>query len=229
MAAAVKSSSRVTRRRRASAPPALSVPIAGGRPRTVKASLELALLGLIAGHEGATGYELVKAFRLTMAHYWHAQKGQIYPTLERMERAGLIVSRTRVEKGRNKRMFSITDLGKEKLVNWLESPFEGLNLKHAPLLRCRFLGHLGAEGATRKLAEERDNWRAYLAVFERIESELLKGGERYSDVNAMFTYFTLRRGIMLMRDSIAFCEWAIDQIDKYRSLFDEESKAPRPR
>ena len=113
-----------------------------------KASLDLALLGLIAEVPGVSGYDIMKIFDLSMAHYWHAHPTQIYPTLERMEEFGLIKRRNVVQRNRpNKRLYTITPAGERLLIEWLESPFEGINLKHPPLLRCRFLGHLGADGA----------------------------------------------------------------------------------
>src|SRR5271170_8230770 len=92
---------------------------------THKASLELALLGLIAEVPGASGYDIVKIFDLSMAHYWHAHPTQIYPTLERMEKLGLIKKRTVVQRRfPTKRMYTITPLGVRHLLEWLESPFE---------------------------------------------------------------------------------------------------------
>src|SRR5438309_5438096 len=101
-------------------------PVRGGR-RTAKASLEHALLGMIAELEPVSGYDLIKTFRVSMVHFWHAHQGQIYPTLERMEREGLIQSREVVQRGRpNKRLFSIAGAGKLMLLEWLLSPYEGL-------------------------------------------------------------------------------------------------------
>ena len=88
-----------------------------------------------------------------MVHYWHAHPGQIYPTLERMEHDRWISGREVIQKGRpNKRVYSITTKGREVLVEWLQSPFEPFKMKNSPLLRSRFLGHLGAEGARDKFA-----------------------------------------------------------------------------
>ncbi|HYL59438.1 MAG TPA: PadR family transcriptional regulator, partial [Candidatus Acidoferrales bacterium] len=122
-----------------------------------KATLEHALLGLIAEAPGpVSGYDLMKLFDLSMSHYWHAYQGQIYPTLERMADFGIIKGRS-VSKGwRPKvRLYTITQSGLRLLVEWLESTFEEVRLKHPPLLRCRFLGHLGPDGALRILQEER--------------------------------------------------------------------------
>jgi DNA-binding PadR family transcriptional regulator len=184
----------------------------------IKASLEHALLGLIAEQRMLSGYDLVKLFDLSMAHYWHAHHGQIYPTLERMRRRGWIRRRDVIQKRRpNKRLYTITPEGRQYLMEWLQSPFEGIRLKHAPLLRCRFLGHLGAEGARRKLEEEKAACAAYRETFAAIERKFF--GRDYRDANEMFTYFTLRRGIMMMEENIAWCDWAIEQIAGNPGLF----------
>ena len=47
------------------------------------------ILGLL--HYGSmSGYDLSKAFRASVNLFWHAQTSQIYATLDKLERAGLI-------------------------------------------------------------------------------------------------------------------------------------------
>ena len=189
-------------------------------PPRIKASLELALLGLIAEQQPRSGYDLVQTFRISMTHYWHAHPGQIYPTLDRMERDGWIAGREVIQRGRpNKRVYSITAQGRRVLLEWLESPYEPLKMKNPPLLRSRFLGHLGADGAREKFAEVRDAMVAYLEELRGYERVFAEKGGPYQAVNQMFVYFTLRRGIEFARTEVEFCEWAILEIDSHRELF----------
>lgn len=198
-----------------------------------KASLDHALLGLIAERRMVSGYDLTRLFDLSMAHYWHAHHGQIYPTLERMRQRGWIRRRDVIQHGRpNKRLYSITPEGIDRLMEWLRSPFEGLQMKHAPLLRCRFLGHLGAEGARQKFLEERAAWSGYLETFLSIERRFFANGSDYDDVNMMFTYFTLHRGITMMEENIKWCDWALEELARNISLFEKragESQKRPPR
>ncbi|MGH7863377.1 MAG: PadR family transcriptional regulator, partial [Candidatus Binataceae bacterium] len=206
---------------RAAAPLAPRESRDGAAPnRRIKASLEHALLGLIAERGRVSGYDLIKVFRLSMVHYWHAHQSQIYPTLDRMVRRGLIRSRDVIQRGRpNKRVFSITVAGERMLMQWLASPFEAMKVKHSSLLRCRFLGHLGADGARAKLLEQSAALQRYLDTFEGFDREFFPRDRRYPDVNSMFTYFTLRDGIDEMRRALQFCEWAIAEIERNRQLF----------
>lgn len=198
-------------------------------PNRIKASLELALLGLIAEEHPRSGYDLVQAFRISMVHYWHAHPGQIYPTLDRMERDGWIAGREVIQRGRpNKRVYSITAEGRRVLLEWLASPYEPLKMKNAPLLKSRFLGHLGAGGARVKFAEMREAMAAYLEQLRGYDRMMAERGGPYANVNQMFVYFTLRRGIEFARSELEFCEWAIGEIDRHRELFEDgASRADR--
>ena len=184
------------------------------------ARLDLALLGLIAEAPGVSGYDILKIFDLSMTHYWHAYPSQIYPTLDQMEKFGVIKRRRVVQRRHpNKSQYTITPAGERMLVDWLESPFEGVRLKHPPLLRCRFLAHLGADGARKILEEERLSWVLHLERYRRIEREHFAGGKAYRDVNAMFTWFTLKRGIDWTEENIRWCDWALEEIERNRGLF----------
>jgi DNA-binding PadR family transcriptional regulator len=195
-------------------------------PTRIKASLELALLGLIAEEDRPrSGYDLVQAFRISMVHYWHAHPGQIYPTLDRMERDGWIAGREVIQRGRpNKRVYSITADGRRVLLEWLRSPYEPLKMKNAPLLKSRFFGHLGADGARAKFAEMRDAMAAYLEKLRGYDRMVAEAGGPYTSANRMMVYLTLRRGIEFARAELEFCEWAMEEIERHRELFESADR-----
>ena len=196
-----------------------------GADAPVKASLELALLGLIAATPRISGYDIVRIFNLSMRHFWHAHQGQIYPTLERMERGGWIRSRNVIQRRRpNKRLFRIMPAGRRMLREWLERPFEDMKLKYPPLLRTRFLGHLGAEQARTGIQEQKGAWTRYLQELREIERTYFAGG-RYPDVNAMFSCFTLRFGIAWKEASIAWCDRVISEIERNGAMFVPAARA----
>jgi DNA-binding PadR family transcriptional regulator len=220
----VRKSDRVVPRRVSFEEVAASMEEEPHEPRTRapgrSATLDLALLGLVAEAPGVSGYDIVKIFDLSMTHYWHAHPPQIYATLERMGKFGIIKRRKVAQRKRpNKHVYTITPAGERILVEWLEGPFEGMKLKHPPLLRCRFLGHLGADGAREILAEERLSWVLQLRVYREIERKHFAGGKAYRDVNTMFTMFTLKRGIDWMEENIRWCDWALGEIERNRALF----------
>jgi len=64
----------------------------------------------------SSGYDLAKGFNATVANFWTAPPQQLYKELDRMEADGLIAARlVRQERRPNKRMFSLTDAGRQAL------------------------------------------------------------------------------------------------------------------
>lgn len=87
--------------------------------------MRLPLLALLA-KEPAHGYELKQALEQTFgAAYPQPNIGQIYVTLSRLERDGLIQGEDVSESKRPKRVYEITDAGREALAEWLAEPTEG--------------------------------------------------------------------------------------------------------
>lgn len=84
------------------------------------------LLALLA-KEPAHGYELKQALEQTFgAAYPQPNIGQIYVTLGRLENNGLIRGQDVSQSNRpNKRVYEITDAGREELAKWFEEPSGG--------------------------------------------------------------------------------------------------------
>ena len=83
----------------------------------------LALLAKAPAH----GYELKQAFEDTFGDVWpELNFGQIYTTLQRLERDGLVVSREVAQPHRkDKRVYEVTPAGYAALEDWLREPIEG--------------------------------------------------------------------------------------------------------
>ena len=86
-------------------------------------------LTLLAGR-GAYGYELRQTLEQRFGDLLPAlNAGQIYTTLARLERDGLVVGRDVPEDNRGKRVYELTDAGREVLTAWINSPIPGTRLK----------------------------------------------------------------------------------------------------
>ncbi|GAA1073698.1 PadR family transcriptional regulator [Kitasatospora arboriphila] len=88
--------------------------------------MRLPLLALLA-KEPAHGYELKQALEQTFgAAYPRANIGQVYVTLGRLEKAGLIEGQDVAQDGKpDKRVYAITDTGRQEVATWLSEPSEG--------------------------------------------------------------------------------------------------------
>jgi DNA-binding PadR family transcriptional regulator len=85
--------------------------------------LKFALLGLLA-HDPKHGYDLKNELEQALGGHWEINFGQIYTTLARMERDGLVEMVAEDRDGRGKKTYRLTDPGCKELTAWLEEPVE---------------------------------------------------------------------------------------------------------
>jgi DNA-binding PadR family transcriptional regulator len=109
-------------------------------------SLREAMLGLL--DDGPmTGYEIKQSFRKVIRHFWSVSDGQLYPTLKKMHKDGLVSLEVVEQKGTaNKNVYSITDKGRERFDQWVREPvvkFE--ELKEPFVLKVFFFSKLSKE------------------------------------------------------------------------------------
>jgi DNA-binding PadR family transcriptional regulator len=80
--------------------------------------------------ERAHGYELKQSLEHEFGDLLPAlNAGQIYSTLARLERDGLVVGRAVPGDSRGKRVYELTDAGRAALAAWIELPVSGRRLK----------------------------------------------------------------------------------------------------
>lgn len=95
---------------------------ATAKNKTERGSVQRALLALLA-QQPRHGYELHDLFEAAIGGHWEVNSGQIYSSLERLARDGLVVEDA-IEKGGgpDKRMWAVTAEGRAELVAWFQSP-----------------------------------------------------------------------------------------------------------
>lgn len=99
-------------------------------------SLQHALLGVLDARP-MSGYDLVRMFDSAAGWVWAAPQSQIYPTLSRMERAGLIVGDAEARGPKlTRRVYSLTDEGRDQLRDWLATAHDPAPLRDPFLLQA---------------------------------------------------------------------------------------------
>jgi len=85
-------------------------------------SIKYALLGILA-EKVMHGYELKSRFDEKVGEFWSLNFGQIYSTLDRLEKEGLVSHDREVQDRRpDRKVFSITPDGRAELALWLSTP-----------------------------------------------------------------------------------------------------------
>jgi DNA-binding PadR family transcriptional regulator len=85
-------------------------------------SVKYAMLGILA-EKDLHGYELKSSFDEKVGEFWSLNYGQIYTTLDRLEKEDLVThDRQAQDKRPDRKIYSITRKGKEELLEWLSTP-----------------------------------------------------------------------------------------------------------
>jgi DNA-binding PadR family transcriptional regulator len=85
-------------------------------------SLKYGILGLLA-EEPQHGYEVKTRYEALFGGTWELNIGQVYTTLQRLERDGLVDAvGERGDRGRQR--YALTDVGMRALQDWLQQPEE---------------------------------------------------------------------------------------------------------
>ena len=167
--------------------------------------LDCVILGLLS-HEELTGYEIKKRMDTTLKYFWGASYGSIYPTLSDLVNRGLATKKEDGESKRNKLIYTITDMGRNYLKEWLKSPVEKDDLRYETLLKLFFGNEQGAEQAI---------W--HIEAFQaKIEKELpyLLGAEKKlkksldDDTAHKYYLLTVEFGIKTYCTYLEWCEEA---------------------
>jgi PadR family transcriptional regulator, regulatory protein AphA len=146
-------------------------------------SLDHAILGFLKSRP-MSGYDLkTRGFDQAAAQLWTADQAQIYRTLERLERAGMVSSRLIPQPGRpDRREFASTPAGVRALTEWLETPHPLPPLRDPFLLQTFFAAALTDAEILALLGTARDGYERRLtsvrASLDREETRTREGAVR---------------------------------------------------
>jgi PadR family transcriptional regulator AphA len=126
-------------------------------------SLRYIILGFL-NIEPMTGYDMKKYMDDSTQTFWHAALSQIYPTLKKLEAEGLAEVEVVPQKGKpDKKIYSITEAGRQALIAWLSEPLDAVPPVKSPmLLKLFFLAALDKEDILSQLRCQLEIQRARL-------------------------------------------------------------------
>jgi DNA-binding PadR family transcriptional regulator len=182
----------------------------------------------------ASGYDLAKGFEASVANFWMATPQQLYRELERMESEGLVSARVvHQERRPNKRLFSLTEAGREVLRDYvLSAPAKPLAIRDELMVKvqCVDIADADAVDAVRAaIAERVERARAKLGRYERLRERLLDGrdeDEYFAHAERIGPYLTLLGGLALERANVQWGETALRRLDgRARTLRQSRTRA----
>jgi DNA-binding PadR family transcriptional regulator len=131
-------------------------------------------LALLAGERGY-GYELKQALEQEFGDLLPAlNAGQIYSTLARLERDGLVAGQSVAGDNRRKRVYELTEAGRAVLARWIETPVPGPRLKDEFFMKFVVVVSVGLAEPTALLEGQR---REYLQSLRDLDALLAANGK----------------------------------------------------
>ncbi|MBA9025975.1 MULTISPECIES: PadR family transcriptional regulator [Bacillaceae] len=163
------------------------------------------------GRKPCSGYELVQYLDAV----WPAKHSQIYPRLSKMEQNGLLVFEEVVQTGKpDKKIFSITEKGRETLEKWVtESPSD-------PIMRDEFLIKINSiwlsdEESAKKLIQDRISNLEQKVAYRADTIAELEQKHRENTMSKHFgRYLLFNRRNMMDKEEISWCEWVLNLLEK---------------
>lgn len=180
----------------------------GTRPSSSRTTTAESVLGLLSFRE-CSGYELKKFIEESIGNFWSESFGQIYPTLKKLEAAGLVtVSDDEGTGAREKKVYRITETGHARLREWLSLPAMDQVPRNELLLKL-FFGPRAEKAQMRKLLEtKRAEMAADLKRFEAIEAGMV---ERYKGHPGLpYWLMTVRYGKAEAKALVAWCDESLE-------------------
>lgn len=170
-----------------------------------------ALLGILSLRP-RSGYEIKKLIEQSLIHFWREGYGQIYPNLKKLVEQDLATVHTERQRGRpDKRVYTITEKGREQLLQWLQKPIDQLPPEKNELLLKLFFGqNVSAEDNLDHIKRHRQRMVDTLAVYDGIEAYLIS--EQCTDPHINYSLMTLRYGQRVVKAIIEWCDESISTL-----------------
>ena len=129
------------------------------------------ILGLLS-FEPRTGYDIKRVTDRSTRFFWGASYGQIYPELRRLEAAGLVASSEEPRGQVPRRVYRLTESGREAFESWLAEPGDQYEVRDEGLLRLFFGEAMPGEQLEELIRRRREWYRGAAALFRGIGEEI---------------------------------------------------------
>jgi PadR family transcriptional regulator AphA len=137
--------------------------------------LKYALLGFL-NYQPHSGYDLKQLMDVSTSNFWHAKQSQIYTTLKKLEKDGLVISHIEPQESRpNRRVYEITETGQANLREWLSLPLMTIEpRKETILLKLFFSAQINPQAILTELRLQRNLHQAELEKYQTTTKDVIR-------------------------------------------------------
>ena len=177
-------------------------------------SLEHAIMGFL-NYEPMTGYDIKKIIDLSVSHFWPAVQSQIYRSLGKMETEGwLSVETISQDPKPPRKVYQLTDLGRDELYRWLNEPQPIHEVRLAWLIQLFFGGRLTDEHVVDLLEHQLTLQRKKLEGFSSIPEENREMMQDDDERDRFYWMLTVDFGVAQAIAQVRWLEKVISEIKR---------------
>jgi DNA-binding PadR family transcriptional regulator len=167
-------------------------------------------MALLAG-DSEHGYEIKQAFESRFGDVLPAMNsGQVYSTLARLERDGLIEGSAVPYDSRGKRTYRLTEAGGAELRRWVATPVAGVRLKDEFFMKLAIATSVGLADAATLVDQQR---REYLQSLRDLDAAASAGDKGVA-------------GLLMIEGAVLHLQADIEWLDIIESRLGELEKTP---
>lgn len=163
----------------------------------------------------ATIYELNRQFSQNLSLIYAASYGSLQTALKKLLNEGHVIFEERVEDGRNKKVYAITEAGSQAFYDWMQGPITISKLETEMLSKVFFLGLIEDEEAKKTIL------KGYLAQAKIALSSLYETKKMVSSLSlnethqaiANYQFKTLDYGILAHESALSWLEEMITDLE----------------
>jgi PadR family transcriptional regulator AphA len=156
-----------------------------------------------------SGYELTQYLDII----WPAKHSQIYPMLTKMEHKGFLEHERVEQTGKpNKKIYSITEKGKEALEKWIANSSPDTSNRDDFLIKVYSIGLLEEETSKQLIRDRISILEETLDDVSKKIAEIEHKKERDTMSKNFGRYVLFNRKYNLVKEEKTWCQWVLDLI-----------------
>ena len=119
-----------------------------------------------------SGYEMKKMMAGSTNYFWTESNGQLYPTLAKLAKAKLVTVEKQMVGAKLRKVYSLTQIGKKKLQQWLTEDVEYYPQRNELLLKIFYGQNVAPKISINHIKKYHEKCEAALKIYHDIETKL---------------------------------------------------------
>lgn len=182
--------------------------------------IELIILGFLSSGFAFTLYDIKKGMERSTEYFASTSQGAIHPALVKLEKNGYIISKEEVKNNRTKKLYSITDSGRERFSKLMRQDWGSDKYKSTQLLKMFFFHELTK-------AERLESIKNHIKYLSDMQQNLTvikaEGMARLEEFGLTYeTYRPAKYEHDALEFGLAYSEFVMKWFEEYSKRIEEE-------